>query len=120
MVGDRGAGRCRVVRIGANDAPSAAVSKRMDGDASGPSYPEGAGYAIGLVLGAVVGALAWAVSRSVVLGVILLAATGTALGVAIEQALHTRPLTPRERRIALGSVLLGLVVLAVVYVVVVG
>ncbi|MFC6731057.1 MULTISPECIES: hypothetical protein [unclassified Haladaptatus] len=92
----------------------------MDVESSPQAYPEGVGFAIGFLLGAVFGGVAWIMSHNVVIGVILFAATGTALGVVIEQTINTRPLTPRERQIALASVLLGLVLLVLVYVGVVG
>jgi hypothetical protein len=86
------------------------------GDGEGPTeggrrYPAGTGWIAGFASGAVVGVVAWIISAEVVIGVVLLAATGTALGVAFEQSIDTRPLTERERRIALIGVLVGLVVL---------
>ncbi|HKL30592.1 MAG TPA: hypothetical protein VJ898_15160 [Natrialbaceae archaeon] len=90
------------------------------GDGDGPTeggrrYPAGTGWIAGFASGAVVGVVAWIISAEVVIGVILLAATGTALGVTFEQSIATRPLTERERRIALilmtVGVLVGLAVL---------
>jgi len=81
-------------------------------------YPDGTGWIAGFAIGAIVGVVAWLVSQEVIIGVILLAATGTALGATIEQALPTRSLTARERRIVLiflaAGVIVGLVVLALV------
>ncbi|WP_147435578.1 hypothetical protein [Halobellus sp. Atlit-38R] len=86
----------------------------MEVESSAQAYPERVGFAVGFLLGALVGGFTWIYSRNVVLGVILFAATGTVLGVVIKQTLDTRLLTPRERRIALASVLLGLVLLVLV------
>jgi len=77
-------------------------------------YPAGTGWVAGFAFGLVVGLLAWLVSAQVTLGLLLLVATGPALGVAFEQALGTRPLPPRERRVARLLALAGGVVGALV------
>ena len=101
----------------------ASQTAEYSGDGDGPTeggrrYPAGTGWVAGFATGAVVGVVAWLISTEVVIGVILLAATGTALGATFEQSIDTRPLTERERRIAVMlvtvGVLAGLVVLAYV------
>ncbi|MFB6129637.1 MAG: hypothetical protein ABEJ28_02320 [Salinigranum sp.] len=73
-------------------------------------YPTGTGWVAGYALGVVVGVLSWLVSGEVTLGLILLVATGTPLSVAIEGSLDTRPLTARERRLAVALGFAGVVV----------
>lgn len=91
----------------------------MSPGSSARRFPVGTGWVVGYALAFAVGVLAWFVSGEVTIGLILLFATGTPLGVSLERSIDTRPLTERERRVALFLTGAGLVVgvLTLVYVV---
>ncbi|WP_255194846.1 hypothetical protein [Halorarius litoreus] len=72
-------------------------------------YPVGTGWLAGFTAGLFVGIAAWLVSGEVTVGLVLFVATGTALGVAVEQTLDGRALTPRERRIVRLALVAGIV-----------
>lgn len=73
-------------------------------------FPVGTGWIAGYALAFLVGVLAWVVAGEVTVGLILFFATGTAFGVSFERSIDTRPLTERERRLALALTAAGLVV----------
>lgn len=79
-------------------------------------YPQGSGYLLGFAIGVLlgIGVLLWFQQATV--AVILAVAVGTALGVTIEQAIDTRPMTERERSLAWLALLAGITVLVAVLV----
>lgn len=81
-------------------------------------YPAGTGWLVGYLFALVVAATTWVLVREVAIAIVLFAATGPAMGYAIEEALDTRPASPRQRRLLqhaiVAGIVVGLVVLAYV------
>lgn len=82
----------------------------MTSEPTASRFPVGMGWVAGYVLAFLVGVIAGVVADDITIGLILCFATGTAFGVSFERSMDTRPLTERERRLALFLTVAGLVV----------
>ncbi|KAB1187813.1 MULTISPECIES: hypothetical protein [Haloferax] len=72
-------------------------------------YDAGFGWAIGMAVGLVFGVLGWVMTREITMLLVVFVATGSALGFALEQSLNPAPLTPRQRRLLLVFLTVGVV-----------
>ncbi|KAB1198479.1 MULTISPECIES: hypothetical protein [Haloferax] len=77
--------------------------------------PAGTGWFIGMALGLLFGAVGWWLTREITTLLVIFVATGTALGYSLESTLNPTPLTPRQRRVLLVLLVLGVAVGGVVF-----